>query len=574
MKVASMLYKSLTHSSRKFGLFWLILSLTISAIYGYLGLKEAFASSYIIQDDARQHIFWMQRFVDSALFPDDLIANYFQSVAPSGYKTLYYFAASLGINPLIFNKILPSILGLITTGYCFGLCYQIIPLPAAGFMASLLLNQMLWTQDDLISGTPRAFLYPLLTGFLYYVLKRKLGGVVSAIALFGLFYPQGIFICIMVLILRLLNWHEKSCKFSQNSQDYLFCFVGLGVAAIVLLPYALVSSEFNPTITVERAKSLPEFWGKGRSSFFSDNFWKYFFESKRSGMLPRLKPAPTILYLGWLLPILLCFPKRFPLVQHITANLAILPQLLLASLTMFGAAHVLLFKLHLPNRYTSHSFRIILAIATALSLVLILDALFHFRQDRQKSPVRTLLFVGSTSLVISALLLFPLSIQGFPITYYQKGLQPSLYQFFKQQPKDILIASFSVEADFIPTFARRSVLMAREYAIPYHWGYYRKFRQRTLDLIQAQYSPDFNQIKQFINNYKIDFWVLDTGSLTLDYLKQNRWMQPFETTQAAIQNLQAGKSPILTKVRGNCQVFQNKKIFVLDTRCILKYPLS
>lgn len=62
--------------------FWFSLSLTFSAIYSILGLREAFSSEYVVQDDARQHVFWMLRFLDPELFPQDLIANYFQSVAP------------------------------------------------------------------------------------------------------------------------------------------------------------------------------------------------------------------------------------------------------------------------------------------------------------------------------------------------------------------------------------------------------------------------------------------------------------------------------------------------------------
>jgi len=53
----------------------------------------------MVQDDARQHVFWMQRFLDPALFPRDLIADYFQSVAPAGYTAIYQMMAGVGINP-------------------------------------------------------------------------------------------------------------------------------------------------------------------------------------------------------------------------------------------------------------------------------------------------------------------------------------------------------------------------------------------------------------------------------------------------------------------------------------------
>ncbi|NEQ85703.1 MAG: hypothetical protein F6K26_38040, partial [Moorea sp. SIO2I5] len=66
-------------------IFWFSLSLTFTLVYSLLALREAFSGEYIVQDDARQHIFWMMRFLDPELFPKDLIADYFQTVAPAGY---------------------------------------------------------------------------------------------------------------------------------------------------------------------------------------------------------------------------------------------------------------------------------------------------------------------------------------------------------------------------------------------------------------------------------------------------------------------------------------------------------
>ena len=145
---------------------WFFLSLLFAAICGVLGLKQALHGEYVVQDDARQHVFWMARFVDPDLFPHDLIADYFQSAAPYGYTALYRLMAEIGLDPLLFSKLLPMGLGLIVTGYCFGLALQIFPAPLCGFLASVLLNQNLWMRNDLSSGTPRAFAYPLLLAFL------------------------------------------------------------------------------------------------------------------------------------------------------------------------------------------------------------------------------------------------------------------------------------------------------------------------------------------------------------------------------------------------------------------------
>src|ERR1041384_852563 len=84
---------------------WLALSLAFSAYFANQALHQAFRAPFVVQDDARQHIFWMERFLDPQLFPHDLIADYFQSVAPTGYSAFYNLMAHLGVNPMVLNKL-------------------------------------------------------------------------------------------------------------------------------------------------------------------------------------------------------------------------------------------------------------------------------------------------------------------------------------------------------------------------------------------------------------------------------------------------------------------------------------
>jgi hypothetical protein len=126
-----------------------------------MALPPAFSSEYVMGKDAREYLFWMHQFFDPDLFPHDLIANYFHSITPPGYAALYHLIASVGITPVLFSKLLPIVLGLITTGYCFAVCMQIFPCQLQAFFATLLLNQTLSMHDDVVSATPRAFFYPL-----------------------------------------------------------------------------------------------------------------------------------------------------------------------------------------------------------------------------------------------------------------------------------------------------------------------------------------------------------------------------------------------------------------------------
>lgn len=574
------LHKSLTDQAANKStirlIFWLSLSLSFAATYGILAVQKGFSGEYIVQDDARQHVFWMRRFLDAGLFPNDLIADYFQSVAPAGYAALYQLMAAVGIDPVLLSKILPVVLGLITTGYCFGVCLQLLPLPITGFIGALLLNQNLWMQDGLISGTPKAFIYPLFLAFLYYLLRRSLLPCLVTIALTGLFYPSFLFICEGILILQLCHLSKGQLRLSRNRRDYLFCAAGLAVAFCVLLPYAVGTSEFGPVITSAEARTLPEFLPKGRANFFEDSHpWRFWFNASRSGIRLTAALMPPLVYAGLLLPILLRYPSRFPLLQQVRGIL-LLPQIVVASLGVFFAAHALLFKLHLPSRYTQHTLRIVMVTAAAVTLTLILDAVLGLcAGDRlprkQGSPLlRQVVAVGTTTLLAAALILYPATHRTFFWTGYVVGEAPTLYRFFQAQPKDIMIASLAEEADNLPTFAQRSILVGGEYAIPYHLGYYRPFRQRTLELIQAEYSLNLADAQALIQKYGVDFWLLNKAAFTAEHIAKNRWLKQYQPAQEAFLRLQQGKMPALASVIQPCTVFETENVVVLGAECIAK----
>lgn len=572
------------NSSQRQVVFWFSLSMTFALIYGILGLQQAFSGDYVIQDDARQHVFWMQRFLDPGLFPNDFIADYFQSVAPQAYTALYQVMASVGINPLLLSKLLPIVLGLITTGYCFGVCLEMFPVPAAGFVASLLLNQTLWLKEDLGSATARAFLYPLFLAFLYYFLRRSWLPMLVAIALQGLFYPQTLLISAGILILQLVRYERSRFSLSRNRRDYWFCAAGLGVAFLVMLPYVFESSPYGPTISEAQARALPDFLPGGRTQFFAPGLWSYWICGKRSGFLPdewcesswRASIQPFLLspplWIGFLLPLLLLFRRRFPLTEHLK-QVRVLLEITLVSFFMFFAAHAVLFKLYLPSRYTQHSLRILLAIAAGISLILILDALFGWAKQQ---TLRQFFALGATAFVGAALILYPsflrLTGQEFPSPGYVTGNVPQLYAFFRQQPKDSLIASLTAETDNLPTFSQRSVLASRELAIPYHVGYHREFSQRATDLVRAQYSQDLAAVENVIQKYGVDFWLIDRTAFTPEYLLRHRWLaqSQFQPEIKVIKaRLEQGSLPALANVVDRCSVFESQGLVVMPAECIV-----
>lgn len=576
---------------------WLGLSLAIALIFGLQAVQYAFSSEYIVQDDARQHVFWMQRFINPQLFPQDWITDYFQLMASPGYTFIYRTAAELGIEPFTFNKILPLVLGLIATGYGFGVAIEILPIPAAGFAAALVLNQTLWTEDDLISATPRAFLYPLFLAFCYYLLRqssRESGGGLKKrnswrwfptglqpsqlfclvlLGLQGLFYPPFALVSLGVLTLCLLHRSNKGWRFSRQPTDYWLWGAGVMVVALVLLPYELADNPFGPMITPGQARLQPEFQrvggDYGRAFFFDDNPLFFWLLGPRSGLLPELPSlalAPLSL-LGFVLPFFLSRPAQFPLARRITPKISLLVQILVVALGLFLAAHLLLFRLHFPGRYPYHSLRIVLPLAAGVALVLGLEAILRSLSQGGISKPRL------TRLGLCGLLATILTMGPFFLTFQNQnqilGNVPRLYEFLRRQPPETLVASVAEEVNNLPSFAARPILVGREYALPYHTRYYAEIRQRTLDLIEAQYSPDLETVKRFIQTYGVDFILLDAAAFTPDYVADHEWMQQFQPVTTMVERrLRQGKPPAMVGLMERCAALKTKDLVLLEAPCI------
>lgn len=562
------------------------MSLALAAVYGGLVLLQAFASDYVIQDDARQHVFWTQRYADPTLFPDDLIADYFQAAAPIGYAGLYKGMVILGVDPIVFSKLLPPLLGLITVGYTFFLCLEIFPVPIAGFLASAMLSQTLWVSDELSSGTPRAFLYPLLVAFLYYLLRRATVPCLLLIGLQVLFYPQAALISLSLVALRLLHWQRGKFSLSRDWQAYLLLAVG-ACFVLGLVLYRDTLSAFGDIVTRAEAAGMVEFQEGGRNAFFKPGmaYWLDGYPG-RSGMFHRHTTLPVTLLAGVLLPIFSIPVAKSRLAWQIRPTVVVLGQVLVVSVGWFFLAHLLLFELHLPSRYTSHTIRIVLAVASGIVWAIALAALSHGSRFSQKgvllqrSPAALRLGIAIWGqifpLVLTAgfltimLFYYPLLIGNFPKVGYEDFADSGpLYEFLAAQPQDSLVVTLSDEANNIPTFAARSVLVAREYSLAYHTDYYGQLRQRMSDLIEAQYTPDPSRLAQFVETYEPTVWLVEDGAFQPAYLSDHRWRQQFQpVAQTAALALQQGTRPALQETLPTCTLQKIGPISVLEANCI------
>ncbi|PZD73165.1 hypothetical protein C1752_02244 [Acaryochloris thomasi RCC1774] len=553
--------------------FWFRLSFIAPLYFGLIALGyQMLGPEYVVQDDARQHVVWMQRFVDPQVFAGDAIANYYLAIAPPGYKGFYWILAQLGIEPLLTAKFLPLILALITTYFAYKLALKILPVHLCGFLTTLILNQQIWLDDELISATPRAFYYPLFTTFLYCVTQRALIPCLAIIALQGLFYAPVMLLSVAILSLRLLTWRQRWPRLTQDRSRYLFWFAGCSVAALVIL-FLLRSQGVGPTVTALQMRDLPEFGLHGRHEYFDVNPLYFLFQG-RSGL--NISWFPASILMGLALPFLAI--GRFT--QKMTPNVAVIYQSFAAALGLYILAHLLLFKLYYPSRYTYHSLRVILALAAGIALTILLEAgwswMQHKRQTQAPFHRREQLLITFIGLLIAIELLVPALPPVFlAMEVWIEGQAPELYTFLAQQPRDTVVATLAPESDNLGAFAQRSTLMGHEFALALHPQFHRVVQQRIAALLDAQYSSDPAVVQQIIDQYSIDFFLVEHSAFTPEYLLSQDWLVNRSDTASvtkAIQQMRTKPTSLLfPKALTPCGIRSTQDWTLLETQCLSRF---
>lgn len=580
------------------GRYWLGISLLTPLYFGLISLFYSTGSDYIIQDDARLHLTWLQHWVDPQLFPADAIADYYTAIQPWGLHGIYRCMAGLGLNSLLFAKLAPLGLALITTAYIYGATLRLLPVPVAGVLTTLILNQNIWLKDDLISATPRAFVYPTFAAFLYYLLQGNRPASLIALVLQGVFYPQMMLVSLGILTLQLAQQlirqlsdvtqrPQPFCK-TTHFQVLVVWLMALVLTGGLLLAFShQVTAQVGPIINLDSMQAMPEFQPGGRRAYFGASPLQFSFAGA-SGL--RFPLFPPIIFLGIFLPYFAYrtshrFQSRlstwFPLAAHLTPQTRVLAELLFSALGLFLLAHLIFPTLYLPSRFSFYSNRFVMAIASGLVLTLVLQRSGDWltQQETEQSWTklkRIVLGLGSSFaiaiVVVPAIPSIFLDCQG-----WVEGQHPALYQTIALSPKDSVIAGIDREINNVPGFSQRSILVGEEFALPYHRQFYDVMLKRMSALLQAQYSPEPEKLRTFIQRYGIDAWVVHQDFATSAYLEQQTWLSNSSISNELVnlkQQLEQGKTPALLESLTTCASLEEKQLILLDAQCITESTQS
>jgi hypothetical protein len=456
--------------------------------------------------DAAQHVWWMWRYRDPSLFPDDLAATYYSqpTFSTPAYRLIYQLLAPY-IDPQTISESIALLLVPVTIGAAFLLGKSL-----AGSRVALawLLPILLVAGEglDLLKGGfPRSFALPLLLLAMDAMVRRRLIALSVVVLCAALLYPPMVLNIVgcagVLLMIHLIR---------KRSVEVRSIGPVLAVVASILIAFALIAySQFQPTLpeignwyTLEEAKQMAEWNRGGRVAFFRPWHILYFHQAYAG--------------VGLTLPV---FALTLGAIVLTLRRNRIEPLALLASgLILFGLAHAMLFTLYLPSRYMLYVWPVFLP----MSAVVLLRQV-PWRLTPIVAGMAVSIAVGFARPWASPPVVFPAPIDDVHTT--------ALYDFLRTLPKDAVLVAHPDDANGIPLRAQRSVLVNTETSPAFHKAYYGEMSRRLKAVLMAISSSNPEDVNRLRNEPGVRYVVVNTGRYAQSVMVSS-YFAPFETVSA------------------------------------------
>ena len=459
----------------------------------------------LFEDDATQHVWWLYRYADPALFRGDIMVDYFRTMAPLGYRALYGVVARF-VDALLAAKLLSGLLYL-----------------ASGWLA--------WKIGTSVGGQDKRAVRGLSTVVSFVVVVsvgRTIAEVLAPIAFQRTFSLPLLLMCLWALIARRYRWVGASWIASALVYPAVLPVIGLMAGCVFLrdlirdrrMPDAWVfnfscavvavaavlfgmpqAGALGPAFTYREAIGMPEFGPNGRLQLHVSTFVADLVRYHMMG----LGTSPYFLIALTAAVVFVWWRRESRLIPFAAWAMLGTGLALWALLRLFPAQ--LMFGLYLPNRHSKWAIAAFAIVAFAAAAYTGLELVVGWVRNRggRISGAGPVWALSSCAVVAIGALLWPQAHADIK-TPVDRDLE-NVYAFISRLPKDTLVAAHPTLADDIPLRTRRSVLTSTETSMPWLRGYYAIVKPRVEASLRAAYATDVSDLDSQLAPYGVDVFV-------------------------------------------------------------------
>jgi len=500
--------------------------LVLSALVFAFAHRHGLADPFVINDDARQQIYWMQRFQDPQLYPPNLQNDFAKAYVPTALAGLYAAAATV-FDPLLFSKILTGILFCATALAFFG-----IGAALSGRSLGYSCAAAVWLAPffllNVSGGLSRAFAAPLLALFFLAWIRRSRAGMAVALMAQAAFIP---YMCALsaaacaacAVWARLFD--SKRPPFPARLPDYVILAACAG--AVLAFSHGLTAAGFGPLPSRAQMEGAPVFGPHGRLDLYplhNPFFDLIYTPFEGIGLFLDIGLAAGIVSLAAIAAVAALGFRRARPTPALEAVRQPALCVLLASLALYLAARVLVLRLFVPDRYVMYS----------LNMLYVLALAYFFHAALAPVLARRSAAIG--------LLILAAGLGAWRLTdagLYDYSDQSALYDAVRRTPKDAVFAGHPELMDNVLTFGRRNVQASFELAHPWMTGYWRQYEPRLRELFAAYYATDPQEVRAFASRYGVDYLVVDERHFRPQFLAGRPFFAPFDALIRALADTAA-----------------------------------
>jgi hypothetical protein len=481
--------------------YWLTVTLLalLTMVYALRYFLPRLLRRDLFEDDLTQHVWWTYQFVDPALFPNDLLADFFSQpiFAPYGYQALYWLFGPF-VDAQLIAESLPFVLAIPVVTYAFLIGHHVAGGTLLGGLVGGLYAITGEVLRDVQHGLPRSFAEPILLFGLWALFTRRQVYLGLALLCGALFYPPTVVHlgCLACVVLGSRVIRERTLPHGWLGLGAL----GLLAVGVLILAYARpLPQEMGPKLTAAEARTMPEFWPGGRNSFFRNDPVAFYIQSERAGFgkTPGTLAVWAVLVGG---SIVLC--------RGVVPGVGW--ALLGTSLAGFVLAHMYLWTLHQPNRYVRYGLPLFGLIWATAVVPRLLAVSMRYRIGAQLVAWcrRPVVLVVCSGLLVAGAAAETVRHITTKLEKHPPPGQEEAYAFLATLPKTTLVAAHPLDADPIPLRSQRSVLASMETSLAYYKGYYQRVADRITDMLVATYALEWAEVDRLYERYGVDVFLV------------------------------------------------------------------
>ena len=476
-------------------------------------------------DDALQQLYPFYKVLNPALFPGDLITKMMECYL---LPLHYWITAALTLltrNPILAGHAVMLIQIVLALFFMF-LAVRAAAGTAAGWAALLWLLHTRHVMQRLTGGLPRGWAAPLLTAYLYYVLKGSHRGVLAVLAIGCILHPMSALVCALayglLLLYRCLRretravWWPKLKLYLLLSPLYLIL-----VLSVVRMP-----AEIGRMVDYQTALQMPEFQSpNGRFPYTP--LAPATFEIRYFGFMAFLgkfyKPLPEIRFL---LPYVVAALVIGLLVLGWRRKRAFIPDALICYLIaifcVYFASRLLAFRLYVPDRHLQ--FPLAMFFISALTI-----GAWRLGSGRLWRSTACVVAMLALTVIGSGTGLERVMKANF---YNFNTYLDDQYRVFRwlrdHTPEDALIAGQPTHMDKVQLVAERSGFVTSETAHPFFDRYAAEMRRRLEINLKAYYAANLRELVDLLQPEGIDYFVFRRRDFRREVIAKATYYSPFE----------------------------------------------